>query len=314
MPIYIKEYALPVVTYARTAVDGVIAATGTEATIRILKTSKSCSLNYSTSLREKVRGGNDYNLPMMNNIPIAVVCSDSSRQLYAEKLALELKLKLVPKDIHDYPLLLVITESRLELQSTGTKAPGLYVDFLKGPLAHRRLFGGGRSQLIARAVGLKAHANPTVLDLTAGLGRDAFVLANLGCSDVTMLERHPIIAALLKDGLERAQTAEWFQSLKLKLIETDAQRYLPTLEKSFDVIYLDPMYPVGKKSALVKKEMRLLRDVVGADEDTQQLLNLALKKAKHRIVVKRPRLAPPLDGPIPNTTYTGKSSRFDVYF
>ena len=248
------------------------------------------------------------------NIPLTVACSDSFRPLYAKKLARELKLKLVSKDIHDYPLLLVVTESRLELQATGTKTPGpIYVDFLKGTLAHRRLFGGGRSQLIAQAVELKSHAYPTVLDLTAGLGRDAFVLANLGC-DVTMLERHPIIAALLKDGLERAQTAEWFQALKLKLIETDAQRYLHTLEKSFDVIYLDPMYPARKKSALVKKELRLLRDVVGADEDTQQLLNLALKKAKHRVVVKRPRLAPPLDGQIRNITYTGKSSRFDVYF
>lgn len=226
----------------------------------------------------------------------------------------QLKLKLVPKNTHDYPVLLGITGSRLELQQTGIKAPGpVYVDFLKGTLAHRRLFGGGRSQLIARAVGLKSHTNLTVLDLTAGLGRDAFVLANLGC-DVTMLERHPVIAALLKDGLKRAQVAEWFQVLKLKLIETDAQRYLSTLEKSFDIIYLDPMYPIGKKSTLVKKEMRLLRDVVGPDEDTMKLLNLSLKKAKLRVVVKRPRLAPSLDGPTPNTAYTGKSSRFDVYF
>ena len=250
---------------------------------------------------------------LLVDIPISIICSDSVRQLYAEKLARELKLKLVPKN-DDHPILLVITESRLELQQTGIKAPGpVYVDFLKGTLAYRRLFGGGRSQLIARAVGLKSHTNPTVLDLTAGLGRDAFVLANMSCN-VTMLERHPVIAALLKDGLERAQTAKWFQALKLKLIETDAQRYLSTLDKSFDIIYLDPMYPVGKKSTLVKKEMRLLRDVIGTDEDTLKLLNLSLKKAKHRVVVKRPRLAPSLVGPTPNTTYTGKSSRFDVYF
>lgn len=226
-----------------------------------------------------------------------------------------MKLKLVPKNINDCSVLLVVTKSRLELQQTGIKAPGpIYVDFLKGTLAHRRLFGGGRSQLIARAVGLKSHTSLTVLDLTAGLGRDAFVLANLGC-DVTMLERHPVIAALLKDGLKRAQAAEWFRALKLKLIETDAQRYLSsTLKKSFDIVYLDPMYPIGKKSTLVKKEMRLLRDVVGPDEDTMKLLNLSLKKAKYRVVVKRPRLALPLDGLIPNTVYTGKSSRFDVYF
>ena len=221
---------------------------------------------------------------------------------------------MLNKNIHDYPVLLTIAESRLELQKTGLKAPGpVYVDFLKGTLAHRRLFGGGRSQLIARAIGLKSHANLTVLDLTAGLGRDAFVLANLGC-DVTMLERHPIIASLLKDGLKRAQTVEWFRTLKLKLIETDARCYLSTLEKPFDIIYLDPMYPVGKKSTLAKKEMRLLRDVVGHDKDVPQLLNLSLKKAKYRVVVKRPRLAPSLNGLKPDTIYIGKSSRFDVYF
>lgn len=230
------------------------------------------------------------------------------------KACQELKLKLARKDIHGYPLYLFITESYLKLKPTSMQVPGsIYVDFLKGTLEHRRLFGGGRSQLIARAVGLKSNINPTVLDLTAGLGRDAFVLANLGC-DVTMLERHPIIAALLKDGLERAQTVEWFRALKLKLIEIDAQCYLSTLEKSFDVIYLDPMYPIGKKSALVKKEMRLLRDIVGADEDAVQLLSLALKKAKHRVVVKRPRLASSFDTQMPDITHIGKSSRFDVYF
>lgn len=248
------------------------------------------------------------------NIPIAVFYSDSFCQFYAEELAQKLKLKLVHKVIHDYPLLLVITKSRLELQPTGMKASGsIYVDFLKGASEHRRLFGGGRGQLIARAIGLKSCINPTILDLTAGLGRDAFVLANLGCN-VTMLERHPIISALLKDGLKRARTVEWFQALKLKLIEIDAQCYLSTLEQSFDSIYLDPMYPIGKKSALAKKEMRLLRDVVGADEDAVQLLNLALKKAKHRVVVKRPRLAPSLNAQTPNMTYIGRSSRFDVYF
>ncbi|QTS84216.1 class I SAM-dependent methyltransferase [Coxiella endosymbiont of Amblyomma nuttalli] len=248
------------------------------------------------------------------NIPVDVGCSDSVHRLYAEKTVRKLKLKLATKNMHDYPFLLAITRSHLALQSTVTQAHGsIYIDFLKGAVAHRRLFGGGRSQLLARAIKLKSNAYPTVLDLTAGLGRDAFVLANLGC-DVTMLERHPIIAALLRDGLERAQKAKWFQFLKFKLIETDAQCYLSTLKRSYDIIYVDPMYPVRKKSALVKKEMRLLRNIVGANDDATKLLSLALQKAKHRVVVKRPRLAPPLDGVIPNTTYAGKSSRFDVYF
>ncbi len=82
---------------------------------------------------------------------------------------------------------------------------------------------------------------------------------------------------MLGDGLERAHSVEWFKLLKLELIETDAQIYLATLKKQFDVIYMDPMYPIRKKSALLKKEMRILRRLVG-DDDASQLLALALKK------------------------------------
>ena len=244
---------------------------------------------------------------------IAVTCLDKSCQQYGKKLATELKLAVVPPTAKDYPILLAVTASRLELRLTDPKAPGpVYVDFLKGTLAHRRLFGGGRSQLIARAVGLKTYSNPTILDLTTGLGRDAFILANLGCN-VTMLERNPIIAALLKEALARAQTAEWFKSLKLQLVETEARSYLLTFKTFYDVIYMDPMFPVGKKSALIKKEMRVLRHVVGNDEDAPKLLEVALKKVRYRVVVKRSRLAPKLTTINPTLSYEGKSSRFDVY-
>ena len=77
------------------------------------------------------------------------------------------------------------------------------MDFVEGAVAHRRKFGGGRGQSIAKAVGLKSGAMPTVVDATAGLGRDAFVLASLGCK-VTLIERSPVVAALLQDGLARA--------------------------------------------------------------------------------------------------------------
>src|SRR5688572_20080391 len=93
---------------------------------------------------------------------------------------------------------------RLSLIPTGKNAPGpIYADFLTGAAAHRRLHGGGRGQPIARAIGLKPGVKPpSVIDATAGLGRDAFVLACLGC-EVTLLERSPTVAALLRDALER---------------------------------------------------------------------------------------------------------------
>ncbi|PMB54792.1 class I SAM-dependent methyltransferase [Coxiella endosymbiont of Rhipicephalus microplus] len=244
---------------------------------------------------------------------IAVTYLDESRQQYAEKLAIALNLDLVTPTTKNYPILLTVTPVRIELRLTDLKAPGpVYVDFLKKTLDHRRLFKGDCTQLITRAVKLKPYSHLNILDLTAGLGRDALILATLGYN-VTMLERNPIIATLLKEGLARAQTTDWFKTLKLKLVETEAQSYLLKPNTSYDVIYMDPMYPIRKKSALVKKEMRVLRHVVGQDEDAPQLLEIALKKAKYRVVVKRPRLALTLTNTNPTIFYTGKSSRFDVY-
>ncbi|QHG92220.1 SAM-dependent methyltransferase [Coxiella endosymbiont of Amblyomma sculptum] len=248
-------------------------------------------------------------------INIAIVCLDKSRQKYAESLATELKLSLVSFSSNHCPVLLVVTPTRLELRLTDSKSfvGPVYVDFLNGVLRHRRLFGGGRNQLIARAIGLKTHYNPIVLDLTAGLSRDAFILADLGCK-VTMLERNPIISTLLKEGLYNAtKTVEWFRTLQLELIESEAQNYLLTTKRSYEVIYIDPMYPIRKKSALSKKEMRILRYIVGRDEDSPRLLKIALKKAKRRVVVKRPSLAPKLANLEPTYSYKGRSSRFDIY-
>ena len=84
------------------------------------------------------------------------------------------------------------------------KLGAIKVDFVEGAVAHRRKFGGGRGQDIAKAVGLKHGFTPHVLDATAGLGRDAFVLAGLGCQ-LTLMERMPVVAALLDDGIERAK-------------------------------------------------------------------------------------------------------------
>jgi 16S rRNA (guanine1516-N2)-methyltransferase len=250
---------------------------------------------------------------MVIRTSIAIGSLNANCDSAAKKLAERLQLPLVSLETEDYSALLVMTDTHLELRLTDNDAPGpVYVDFLGGALAHRRRFGGGRGQMLARAVGLKNKPFLTVIDISAGLGKDAFVLASLNC-DVTMVERNPIIVALLRDGLMRAEQVDWFRQLKLRLIEDDAKNYLTHLQLLPDVIYFDPMYPARTKSALVKKEMRILRHIVGADEDAAELLALALKKAQYRVVVKRARHAPIIAGPKPDLVYAGKSSRFDVY-
>jgi 16S rRNA (guanine1516-N2)-methyltransferase len=153
------------------------------------------------------------------------------------------------------------------------------------------------------------------LDATAGLGRDAFVLASLGCQ-VHLLERSPIVAALLADGLRRAKAdvekGEWL-SQRLSLEHCDALIWMKEHPNAYHSVYLDPMYPHRRKSALVKKEMQILRSSVGEDADAAALLEMALCCAQKRVVVKRPKGAECLDKRQPQAQIIGKTTRFDLY-
>ncbi|MGE5472477.1 MAG: class I SAM-dependent methyltransferase [Bacteroidota bacterium] len=204
----------------------------------------------------------------------------------------------------------------LQLQQLGPHAPGpLSVDFIRGPSAHRRLQGGGSGQMIAKAMGIQPGIRPEILDATAGLGRDAFVLAQLGCK-VTLVERNPVIAALLADGLRRARLDPEVGPIieRMDLRPGNAIRLMEAWQGDPpQVIYLDPMFPHREKSSLVKKEMSMLRPVVGDDLDAPALLEAALALATHRVVVKRPRKAPGVVGPTAGYVLEGKSSRFDIY-
>lgn len=224
----------------------------------------------------------------------------------------------------DSPFALVLTAQQLELRKLDEpKLGAIFVDLVSGAVAHRRKFGGGKGQAIAKAAGLNKGTTPTILDGTAGLGRDAFVLASLGCK-VQMVERHPVVAALLDDGLERAkQDAEIGQwvSERMSLIHASSLNALSDLANDADfvkpdVVYLDPMYPhpeSKKKSALVKKEMRVFQSLVGPDLDADGLLEPALALATKRVVVKRPDYANWLNERKPSMAIETKKNRFDVY-
>ncbi len=202
---------------------------------------------------------------------------------------------------------LVLRHSDLPKQSD------ILVDFASGAASYRRVHGGAKNEAIAKACGLHKKRDLTVLDATAGLGRDAFVLASLGAK-VTMVERNPVVAALLFDGLRRGGAItelSWLDE-RMQLVHSSAQDALGQ-QAAVDVVYLDPMFPPREKSALVKKEMRAFHDVVGSDEDADALLAPALKLAQKRVVVKRPGYAEFLALQTPSMSVTGKNNRFDVY-
>lgn len=189
-----------------------------------------------------------------------------------------------------------------------------YIDFTSGKMRYRLQHAGLKSELLARALGCKPRDNPIIIDATAGLGRDSFILASLGFN-VTMLERSPILYAMLLDALNRAAQDPMTAPIvkRLTLIQADAIEWLKSPEFKPDVIYLDPMFPERQKSASSKKEMAFLQELLGTDNNSHDLFAAALACGAKRIVVKRPRLAAEIAGRAPNFSLKGKSSRFDVY-
>lgn len=259
-------------------------------------------------------------MPDLTHHNVKVIAETLEQNEQAEATAQRWKLELT--DALSEQLILRQTIERLELvQPMEPKTGAVYVDFASDALIYRSKQGGGKkNEAIAKAVGLKGKSSLHVIDATAGLGRDAFVLASLGCK-VDMIERSPVVAALLEDGLKRAsqhpELASWLpQQLSLshgpgwQVLE---QWLLPSERPAPDVIYLDPMYPHKKKSALVKKEMRLFQQLLGPDEDADKLLEPALALAKQRVVVKRPDTAPFLNQHKPTMSIKSKKHRFDVY-
>lgn len=218
----------------------------------------------------------------------------------------------------DYSL--SFTDQGLVFLSLSNNHGAIRCDFTAGSHKHRRNHGGGNGQMIAKAVGVSGKFYPRVLDLTAGLGSDGFVLASLGC-DIHMLERNPIVHQLLRDGLNRAANVSTDDTELLEIISrmtlthTNSINFLHELavDSYPDVIYIDPMFPPRKKSAQVKKEMQALHQIVGADEDASEILEDAIDKAIYRVVIKRPAHSEYLGMRKPSYSLEGKSTRYDIF-
>jgi 16S rRNA (guanine1516-N2)-methyltransferase len=141
----------------------------------------------------------------------------------------------------------------------------------------------------------------TVVDATAGLGRDSAALARAGY-EVTAIERAPPLVELWRAArLPR----------RLTFVAGDARALLRTLAPP-EAVLLDPMYPDTKRTAAPQKELVELRELVGDDEDAGELLAIAREVALLRVVVKRPKKEPPL-APNPSHSWEGASTRYDLY-
>ena len=190
----------------------------------------------------------------------------------------------------------------------------IVIDFVGGAVGFRLRSGEGRGQPLPRACGMAKGAMPTIVDATADMGRDAFFLASLG-AEVTLIERSPQVHAALDRAMIAARDhSEDLAAIiaRMTLLLGDSRELLPTL--SPEVVLVDPMHPERTKSALVKKQMRDLRDVVGADPDAHELMDAALAAAQNRVVLKWPLRAAPIVGlRKPSHQILGKTTRYDVF-
>lgn len=207
---------------------------------------------------------------------------------------------------------LIVDQEDAWLQEINANKPGpVKVDFASPAMMHRRK--GGQNEMLGRAIGIKSNRHPWVFDATAGLGRDAYVLADLGCK-VTLVERSAVLAFILQEGLNRAVISQFNEvreaAARMSVLCEDSTEICAAPDQ---VIYLDPMFEDRKGSAASKKDLSVLQALHGDSADDQRLIDWAFTQPVSRIVVKRPIKAAPLTASSPSHVLKGKSVRFDVY-
>lgn len=252
----------------------------------------------------------------MDKVPRGlVVWSDDKTESDAEKLASRLG---VPFIVADEPpaaeWLLFYDDDHLYLHSGAHEGfRPLTVEFLGGDFA-RRWRSATKNDILVKAIGLKKGVR-TVCDATCGLGYDAFFLSTFKDLEVSASERSPVVAELVMDALIRVKDTGRFENNPVYFHFGDSIGFLRGHQHTFDAVYLDPMFPRGEgASALPKKEMQWIAELVGKDEDAEQLFAAAWEAAKMRVVVKRADDAPEITASRkPDYVVAGKTVRFDIY-
>lgn len=252
---------------------------------------------------------------MLSNVIVFCTAADKIDQ--AREFAEHHQLVFSDKPVTSSSLILNFDDEIPTLYDTDNQN-NISINFTSGTLAHRLQYGGGKGQTIAKAIGVSSKNKPHVLDATAGLGRDALVLANLGCK-MTLVEQSPILAEMLLQAKQQAESNPQFQQATkagFDIYNNNADEFMQQrIIADADVVYLDPMYPENKKSALVKKDMQILQKMLGhsSEDEIACLLDIAVKFAKQRVVVKRPKGAKPIRGIAPTMSLNSKKTRYDVY-
>jgi 16S rRNA (guanine1516-N2)-methyltransferase len=244
---------------------------------------------------------------------LAVFCPEESELLPSQQLVAQLGIVLYQAVDTQTPeeFFLSYRDGCLKLLDKELlKKGGLMVE-IEPRLGEQRSYPAPKQGALVQALG----KSKTVVDATTGWGQDSLFMFRMGFS-VLCIERSPVMAVLLQDAFKRLGQCDWVQALNLEvpqLLQGNAIELLATLDTPPDCIYLDPMFPPKrKKSALAKKSIQVLHELIGQDEDKEVLFAVALQATGKRVVVKSPDYAEPLGGK-PQQSFSGKLVRYDVY-
>ena len=205
-------------------------------------------------------------------------------------------------------LTLIFDAHGVSLSGFGLSYQGDFENMLRrvtnGRLAHEMLVRAAKTDKSA----------PRAIDAAAGMGEDGFLLAAYGY-EVTLCERNPVIAALLKDSLRRAKKNPALRDIaaRMTLHEGDSIEFMAKQMDPTDVIYLDPMFPERQKSGLINKKLQLIQKLEAPCSAETDLFDAALSAQPSRIIVKRPLKSPRLAGREPTYSLNGKAIRYDCY-
>lgn len=238
----------------------------------------------------------------MESIKVYLTCEQYKQE--AEILAEKLGCSVIQESPSG--LYLHFGEDGLSLSDGTTSLQGDFRDHIRR-LKPNNLGG----ELLVKAAKLKnLPEHPTAIDATAGLGEDSLLLAASGYH-VKMIERDPVIAALLKDAVRRGLEDPDLQDIvsRMEVLEGDSINLLK--EQKADLVYLDPMFPGRAKSGLVKKKFQLLHHLEAPCTEEEEILHAAMEASPRRVVIKRPVKAPYLAGKKPSYSISGKVIRYD---
>ncbi len=205
-------------------------------------------------------------------------------------------------------LTLLLDSSGLSLVGYGLQYKGDFEDDML-----RRVTDGRLQHELLVHVAKTKQESPKAIDATAGMGEDAFLLAASGY-EVTLFERNPVIAALLRDAMRRAKKNSILKEIisRMHLVEGNSIQ-LMSEQSNIDVIYLDPMFPARQKSGKINKKLQLIQKLEHPCVDEQLLFNAAQSASPQKIIIKRPLKGEYLADLTPHYSVKGKAIRYDCF-